>query len=136
MLTRRRGPKVLTNVRNIVAQAVIDDGLDVFVACGIGGSQQGLQDIEIAYKDVLAPAFGSDVEAEALLSSTAAWNLGRAPCTLFETHRKVKELSSVFGAGLPMLAMWAFKVSDMTFENYGFLCIASLSVARLCEFFP
>ena len=131
MLTGERGPKVLTNVRNIVAQAVIDDGLDVFVACGIGGPQQGLRDIGKEYKDVLAHAFGSDVEAEALLSSTTAWNLGRSPCKLHKIAHEVKQLS-VFGAGMPMLAMWAFKVSDMTFENYGFLCIASLSVTRLC----
>ena len=45
-------------------------------------------------------------------------------CKIFQ---KVIELS-VCGAGCPVLAMWTFKVYDKTFENYGFLCIASLSV--------
>ena len=126
---------LLHAVGSIVAQAVKDHDLDVFVACGLGGPQQGLHDIGKEYKDVLAPAFGSDVEAEALKSSTAAWNLGRAPCKLFKTDHEVKQLSCMFGGGEPMLAMWAFKVYDMTFENYGFLCIASLSVTRLCQIF-
>ena len=126
---------LLHAVGTIVAQTVLNHDLDVFVACGLGGSQQGLHDIGKEYKDVLVPAFGSHVQAEALLSSTAAWNLGRAPCKLRKIDHEVKQLSDgiLFGAGMPMLAMWAFKVYDMTFENYGFLCIASLSVTRLCQ---
>ena len=128
---------LLHAVGTIVAQTVLNHDLDVFVACGLGGSQQGLHDIGKEYKDVLVPAFGSHVQAEALLSSTAAWNLGRAPCKLRKIDHEVKQLSDgiLFGAGMPMLAMWAFKVYDMTFENYGFLCIASLSVTRLCQIF-
>ena len=123
---------LLHAVGSIVAQAVKDHDLDVFVACGLGGPQQGLHDIGKEYKDVLAPAFGSDVEAEALQSSTAAWNLGRSKCKLHKIAAEVKQLSDgMSGAGVPILAMWAFRVWDMTCQHYGFLCVASLSVTRL-----
>ena len=126
-LKGKKAPDMLYKLGELVAQTVQDHHLDVFVACGIGGSQQGLEDAGKQYKDILAPFLGSDVEAEARLSSTAAWNLGGASFKLCKIFQEVRELS-VCGAGSPMLAMWAFKVSDMTFENYGFLCIASLSV--------
>ena len=132
-LEGKKSHDLLRAVGSIVAQTVKDADLDVFVACGLGGHQQGLQDIGKEYKDVLAHAFGSDVEAEALLSSTAAWNLGRSKCKLHKIAAEVKQLSDgiLFGAGVPILATWAFKVWDLNFQHYGFLCVASLSVTRL-----
>ena len=131
-LEGRDSRKLLRALGSIVAQAVLDNALDLFVSGGVGGHEQGLEAIGKEYKDVLAPAFGSDVEAEALQSSTAAWNLGRSKCKLHKIAAEVKQLSDgMSGAGVPILAMWAFRVWDMTCQHYGFLCVASLSVTRL-----
>ena len=125
-------------------QFAVDDGkdlLDFFIGCGVGGHKRGLPAIGKEYSDVLAPAFGEGVQAEALQSYTAAWNLGvRSGCPEADAAvlHKIKSLVIQLDSSKivePQLAMWAFKVIDESLLHYGFLFVASLEVTQLCLMF-
>ena len=80
-----------------MGQTVEAAELDIFVACGLGGHKEGLQETGKEYSHVLEHASGEDVEAQALRSSTAAWNLGRRNAVLPALHKiafEIKQLSS------------------------------------------
>ena len=139
-----RASKDLLHALALKVEHAVDEGevaLDFFIGCGVGGHKQGLPAIGKEYSDVLAPAFGEGVQAEALQSYTAAWNLGvRLGCPEADAAvlHKIKSLVIQLDSSKivePQLAMWAFKVIDESLEHYGFLFVASLEVTQLCLMF-
>ena len=68
--------------------AVNDCGIDLLFGNEVGGHREGLPAVGLPYRDVLAPAFGPHVEAEALLNYTAAWKFGRGNSTAPVLHKK------------------------------------------------
>ena len=139
-----RASKDLLHALAVKVEHAVDEGevaLDFFIGCGVGGHKQGLPAIGKEYSDVLAPAFGEGVQAEALQSYTAAWNLAvRSGCpeadapVLHKIKSRVIQLDSAEVVE-PQLAMWAFKVIDESLLHYGFLFVASLQVTQLCLMF-
>ena len=120
----------------IVADAVEFAELDLFFGNEVGGHREGLPAARLEYRDVLAPAFGTDVHAEALQNYTAAWNLGRRISEAPVLHKKKSEVitlqSSRFTQGCvaidPQLAMWVFEVMDHSKAHFGFLIVGCLHV--------
>ena len=120
-----------------VAHAVEVSDLDLFFGCGVGGHKQGLSVIGKEYSHVLAHALGEEVQAEALQSYTAAWNLGCREADAPVLHKLKSQVIQPESSEVlePQLAMWAFKVIDDSQEHYGFLFVASLQVTQLCLIF-
>ena len=119
-----------------VARAVLDADLDLFFGSEVGGHRAGLPAAGLEYRDVLADAFGTDVQAEALQNYTAAWNLGRRVSESFVLRKNKSEVvklqSSLFtpqcDALDPQLAMWCFQVVDHSQARFGFLIVGNLHV--------
>ena len=85
------------------------------------------------YRDVLVPAFGPHVEAEALLNYTAAWKFGPGDPTAPVVHKKWSysiPLEAHKGKLEPQLAMWYFEVTHQ--GRYGYLFVGCLHVTLLC----
>ena len=113
----------------IVADAVEIAELDLFFGNEVGGHKEGLPAVELPYQDVLAPAFGPHVEAEALLNYTAAWKFGPGNSTAPVLHKKrslVIALTEHKEKLEPQLAMWVFEVTHQ--GRFGFLVVGCLHV--------
>ena len=113
----------------IVAHAVEIAELDLFFGNEVGGHREGLPAVGLPYRDVLAPAFGPHVEAEALLNYTAAWKFGRGNSTAPVLHKKrslVIALTEHKEKLEPQLAMWVFEVTHQ--GRFGFLVVGCLHV--------
>ena len=122
-------PGVRRALISIVEMAVNDCGIDLLFGNEVGGHKEGLPAVELPYQDVLAPAFGPHVEAEALLNYTAAWKFGRGNSTAPVLHKKrslVIALKEHKEKLEPQLAMWVFEVTHQ--GRFGFLVVGCLHV--------
>ena len=127
--SEKKCPGVCKALRDIVAIAVDECHIDLLFGNEVGGHKEGLQKVELSYVDVLAPAFGREVEAEALQNYTAAWKFGRGNSTDPVVHKK---RSLIIGLEAhkdklePQLAMWVFEVTLQ--GRFGFLVVGCLHV--------
>ena len=127
--SEKKRPKVCRALSSIVAKAVNECDIDLLFGNEVGGHKQGLQAVELSYVDVLAPAFGLEVEAEALQNYTAAWKFGRGNSTAPVVHKKLSlliELEAHKDKLEPQLAMWVFEVTLQ--GRFGFLVVGCLHV--------
>ena len=122
-------PRVRKAMIAIAEKAVNESSIDLLFGNEVGGHRQGLPAEDLSYRDVLAPAFGEDVEAEALLNYTAAWKFGPEDPTSPVVHKKWSKcipLDAQKGKLDPQLAMWFFEVTHK--GRVGYLVVGCLHV--------
>ena len=114
---------------SVVEKAVNESNIDFLFGNEVGGHREGLPAVGLSYWDVLAPAFGPHVEAEALLNYTAAWKFGPGNATAPVVHKKrslIISLEAHKDKLEPQLAMWVFEVTHEA--RFGFLVVGCLHV--------
>ena len=118
---------------SVVEKAVNESNIDLLFGNEVGGHRAGLPAERLSYRDVLVPAFGQHVEAEALLNYTAVWKFGPEVPKKPDVHKKRSysiELEAYKGKLEPQLAMWYFEVTHQ--GRYGYLFVGCLHVTLLC----
>ena len=118
---------------SVVEKAVNESNIDLLFGNEVGGHRAGLPAEGLSYRDVLVPAFGQHVEAEALLNYTAVWKFGPEVPKKPDVHMKRSysiELEAYKGKLEPQLAMWYFEVTHQ--GRYGYLFVGCLHVTLLC----
>ena len=118
---------------SVVEKAVNESNIDLLFGNEVGGHRAGLPAEGLSYRDVLVPAFGPHVEAEALLNYTAVWKFGPEVPKKPDVHMKRSysiELEAYKGKLEPQLAMWYFEVTHQ--GRYGYLFVGCLHVTLLC----
>ena len=126
-------PRVRKAMIAIAEKAVNESSIDLLFGNEVGGHRQGLPAEKLSYRDVLAPAFGPHVEAEALLNYTAAWKFGSGDPTAPVVHKKCSysiPLEARKGKLEPQLAMWFFEVTHK--GRVGYLVVGCLHVTLPC----
>ena len=118
---------------SVVEKAVNESNIDLLFGNEVGGHRAGLPAEGLSYRDLLVPAFGQHVEAEALLNYTAVWKFGpevpKAPVVHMRRSYSI-ELEAQKGKLEPQLAMWYFEVTHQ--GRYGYLFVGCLHVTLLC----
>ena len=118
---------------SVVEKAVNESNIDLLFGNEVGGHRAGLPAEGLSYRDLLVPAFGQHVEAEALLNYTAVWKFGPEVPKKPDVHMKRSysiELEAYKGKLEPQLAMWYFEVTHQ--GRYGYLFVGCLHVTLLC----
>lgn len=118
---------------SVVEKAVNESNIDLLFGNEVGGHRAGLPAEGLSYRDLLVPAFGQHVEAEALLNYTAVWKFGPEVPKKPDVHKKRSysiELEAYKGKLEPQLAMWYFEVTHQ--GRYGYLFVGCLHVTLLC----
>ena len=118
---------------SVVEKAVNESNIDLLFGNEVGGHKAGLPAEGLTYRDLLVPAFGQHVEAEALLNYTAVWKFGPEVPKKPDVHMKRSysiELEAYKGKLEPQLAMWYFEVTHQ--GRYGYLFVGCLHVTLLC----
>ena len=118
---------------SVVEKAVNESNIDLLFGNEVGGHKAGLPAEGLTYRDLLVPAFGQHVEAEALLNYTAVWKFGPEVPKKPDVHMKRSysiELEAYKGKLEPQLAMWYFEVTHQ--ERYGYLFVGCLHVTLPC----
>ena len=118
---------------SVVEKAVNESNIDLLFGNEVGGHKAGLPAEGLSYRDLLVPAFGQHVEAEALLNYTAVWKFGPEVPKKPDVHMKRSysiELEAYKGKLEPQLAMWYFEVTHQ--GRYGYLFVGCLHVTLLC----
>ena len=118
---------------SVVEKAVNESNIDLLFGNEVGGHRAGLPVEGLSYRDVLVPAFGQHVEAEALLNYTAAWKFGPEAPKALVVHKRGSysiELEAQKGKLEPQLAMWYFEVTHQ--GRYGYLFVGCLHVTLPC----
>ena len=118
---------------SVVEKAVNESNIDLLFGNEVGGHKAGLPAEGLSYRDLLVPAFGQHVEAQALLNYTAVWKFGPEVPKKPDVHKKRSysiELEAYKGKLEPQLAMWYFEVTHQ--ERYGYLFVGCLHVTLLC----
>ena len=126
-------PEVRRKMISVVEKAVNESNIDLLFGNEVGGHRAGLPAEGLSYRDVLVPAFGQHVEAEALLNYTAVWKFGPEVPKKPDVHKKRSysiELEAYKGKLEPQLAMWYFEVTHQ--GRYGYLFVGCLHVTLLC----
>ena len=100
MLTGKNCGKYLKLLASVTAEAVETSLLDVFVGCEVGGHRQGLPGAGIAYADVMAEPFGSDVDCQALQNYTAVWNFNDSDRVIPKLKRIASEVKTLNCSGM------------------------------------
>ena len=118
---------------SVVEKAVNESNIDLLFGNEVGGHKAGLPAEGLTYRDLLVPAFGQHVEAEALLNYTAAWKFGPGDPTAPVVHKK-RSYSIPLEAHKdklePQLAMWFFEVTHK--GRFGYLVVGCLHVTLPC----
>ena len=118
---------------SVVEKAVNESNIDLLFGNEVGGHRAGLPAEGLSYRDLLVPAFGQHVEAEALLNYTAVWKFGPEVPKKPDVHKKRSysiELEAYKGKLEPQLAMWYFEVTHQ--GRYGYLFVGCLHVTLPC----
>ena len=118
---------------SVVEKAVNESNIDLLFGNEVGGHRAGLPAEGLSYRDLLVPAFGQHVEAQALLNYTAVWKFGPEVPKKPDVHKKRSysiELEAYKGKLDPQLAMWYFEVTHQ--GRYGYLFVGCLHVTLLC----
>ena len=118
---------------SVVEKAVNESNIDLLFGNEVGGHKAGLPAEGLSYRDLLVPAFGQHVEAEALLNYTAVWKFGPEVPKKPDVHKKRSysiELEAYKGKLEPQLAMWYFEVTHQ--GRYGYLFVGCLHVTLPC----
>ena len=118
---------------SVVEKAVNESNIDLLFGNEVGGHRAGLPAEGLSYRDLLVPAFGQHVEAEALLNYTAVWKFGPEVPKKPDVHMKRSysiELEAYKGKLEPQLAMWYFEVTHQ--GRYGYLFVGCLHVTLPC----
>ena len=118
---------------SVVEKAVNESNIDLLFGNEVGGHKAGLPAEGLTYRDLLVPAFGQYVEAEALLNYTAVWKFGPEVPKKPDVHMKRSysiELEAYKGKLEPQLAMWYFEVTHQ--GRYGYLFVGCLHVTLPC----
>ena len=118
---------------SVVEKAVNESNIDLLFGNEVGGHRAGLPAEGLTYRDLLVPAFGQHVEAEALLNYTAVWKFGPEVPKKLVVHMRRSysiELEAQKGKLEPQLAMWYFEVTHQ--GRYGYLFVGCLHVTLLC----
>ena len=118
---------------SVVEKAVNESNIDLLFGNEVGGHKAGLPAEGLTYRDLLVPAFGQHVEAEALLNYTAVWKFGPEVPKKPDVHMKRSysiELEAYKGKLEPQLAMWYFEVTHQ--GRYGYLFVGCLHVTLPC----
>ena len=118
---------------SVVEKAVNESNIDLLFGNEVGGHKAGLPAEGLSYRDLLVPAFGQHVEAEALLNYTAVWKFGPEVPKKPDVHMKRSysiELEAYKGKLEPQLAMWYFEVTHQ--GRYGYLFVGCLHVTLPC----
>ena len=121
------------NMISVVEKAVNESNIDLLFGNEVGGHRAGLPAEGLSYRDLLVPAFGQHVEAEALLNYTAVWKFGPEVPKKPDVHMRRSysiELEAYKGKLEPQLAMWYFEVTHQ--GRYGYLFVGCLHVTLLC----
>ena len=114
---------------SVVEKAVNESNIDLLFGNEVGGHKAGLPAEGLTYRDLLVPAFGQHVEAEALLNYTAVWKFGPEVPKKPDVHMKRSYsigLEAYKGKLEPQLAMWFFEVTHQ--GRFGFLVVGCLHV--------
>ena len=126
-------PGVRRKMISVVEKAVNESNIDLLFGNEVGGHRAGLPAEGLSYRDLLVPAFGQHVEAEALLNYTAVWKFGPEVPKKPDVHMKRSysiELEAYKGKLEPQLAMWYFEVTHQ--GRYGYLFVGCLHVTLPC----
>ena len=118
---------------SVVEKAVNESNIDLLFGNEVGGHKAGLPAEGLTYRDLLVPAFGQHVEAQALLNYTAVWKFGPEVPKKPDVHMRRSysiELEAQKGKLEPQLAMWYFEVTHQ--GRYGYLFVGCLHVTLLC----
>ena len=118
---------------SVVEKAVNESNIDLLFGNEVGGHKAGLPAEGLTYRDLLVPAFGQHVEAQALLNYTAVWKFGPEVPKKPDVHMRRSysiELEAQKGKLEPQLAMWYFEVTHQ--GRYGYLFVGCLHVTLPC----
>ena len=118
---------------SVVEKAVNESNIDLLFGNEVGGHRAGLPAEGLSYRDLLVPAFGQHVEAQALLNYTAVWKFGPEVPKKPDVHMRRSysiELEAYKGKLEPQLAMWYFEVTHQ--GRYGYLFVGCLHVTLPC----